>query len=509
MTKTVFDFEPTIVLLEGLLEDTQNILEQELFQKAVRLYLYLRVIYGNGITCGNINIKLPDNIKEVWLKQWFKWADWRNKITTTDIVAENVFSSEENLDILKGISIKEILFNSNLDSEKSWRKLFTTTYYNVDTKIIDELIGTNQAPIYPFYRCERVLRNSFTELAKGRKHWLEPKINKNTRKRFTGNYHTVPVLPPIYDGKDQGDNSISRAIETQSPEYIQNHDLQDLVSKFISNSDSDRLLFETEYAIKDSSQYQDIINTLRINWFDNEVIKPTKIIYQKFINSNVVEQIIYPIAWFYTQRAPYLYFVSEQDREIVWDAYRLDRIKQLQIVNWDELSIPSLLYEAYQDDLLPAPEDIQCYLQADKALGYAFWKPKKWTIVRFNRSHYEKYIQATSRDELWFDLDQINSTSLSKVIKDKTKKFNRINGNIFPIVESRIDDNQLKSLDKILSKTSHRGKYVFCLARYYEGDSYVLQRLLSWGKQVKVLFPQKLKIQVSEEIKATWEMYQE
>lgn len=509
MTKAVFDFEPTIVLLEGLLEDTQNILEQELFQKAVRLYLYLRVIYGNGITCGNINIKLPDNIKEVWLTQLFKWADWRNKITTIDIVAQNIFSPEKNLDILSSISIKGILFNSNLDSEKSWRKLFTIKFPNVDSTIIDKLLGTNQAPIYPFDRCEKVLKNSFTELAKGRKRWLELETNKNTSKRFTGNYHTVPVLPSIYDGKDTADNSISRGIEMQFPEYIQNHDLQDLVSKFISNSDSDRLLFETEYAIKDSSQYQDIINTLRINWFDNKAIKPTKIIYQKFINSNIVEQIIYPVAWYYTQRAPYLFFVSEQDREIVWDAYRLDRIKQLQNVNWDELSIPSLLYKAYQDGLLPNPDNIQCYLQADKALGYAFWKPKKWTIVRFNRSHYEKYIQATSRDELWFDLDKINSTSLSKVIKDKTKNFNRINRTIFPIVESRIDDDQLKSIDKLLSNTNNLDKYVFCLAKYYEGDSYILQRLLSWGKQVKVLFPQKLKVQVSEEIKATWEMYQE
>ena len=508
MSSTIFDYEPTIVLLDGLLEDRQNILERKLFEKAVRLYLYLRVIYGNGITCGKINIKLPDNAREVWSEKWFKWADWLNKITITKIETGDIFSSEEHLDILGTISIREILFNNDLDSEKQWQKLFKLKFPNADTQVIDELLGTKQSPIYPFDRKgDKVAKNSFAELAKGERFWLKPERTGNTNKKFTGKYHTVSILPEINDGKNQKDNSLD--ILTQIPEYIQNEDLQDLVDKFVSNSDPKRLFFESEYAIKNALEYRDIINTLKLNWFDSTEMKLTKITYQKFIDSEIIEKVIYPIALFYTQRAPYLYFVSEQDGEIVWDAYRLDRIKQLGIIEWNDSQVSPKLLDAYQHDLLPSPEDIQDYLEADKALGYAFWKPKKWTIVRFNRSHYEKYIQATSRNELWFDLGVESLDSLPKLIKQKTKDFNRIKNSDFSIVEENIQYNQLQSVEKISNDTNNKEKYVFCLAKYYEGDSYVLQRLLAWGKQVKIMYPQKLKDRVAKEIKATWELYQE
>ena len=508
MTSTIFNFEPTIVLLDGLLEDKQNILDEELFQKAVRIYLYLRVIYGNGITCNRINIKLPDDIKEIWLRQWFKWSDWRNKITITDINTGKIFSSEEHLDALGTISIKEILFNKNSDTEKQWQKLFKRTFPNVDFQILDKIWGTDLVPIYPFDRCEKVLKNSFAELGKERKRWLEPDLTKNTSKKSTGNYHTLSTLPNISDGKDQKGSSASEEIQVQSPEYIQNEDLQDLVDKF-SNSETKRLFFETEYAIKDVRKYRDIINALKLNWFDHPEIKPTKVTYQKFIDSDIIENVIYSIALFYTQRAPYLYFVSEQNGEIVWDAYRLDRIKKIEIIEWNDSQVSPKLLDAYQHDLLPSPEDIQDYLEADKALGYAFWKQKKWTLVRFNRSHYEKYIQATSRNEVWFDLGLESIDSLPKLIKQKTKDFNRIKNKDFPIAEEGIYPARLQSIEKRSNNINNREKYVFCLAKYYEGDSYVLQRLLAWGKQVKVMYPQELKDKVAEEIKATWELYQE
>lgn len=152
-----------------------------------------------------------------------------------------------------------------------------------------------------------------------------------------------------------------------------------------------------------------------------------------------------------------------------------------------------------------------------------FGRKKRWTILRFERQHYEKYIKETSRNDYLINLEKLKYSSLQQLIERKTTNFNSSvkDSNLFSLYNHQLmksdrtasrrerDRNfqELIKIDNYLKKSNLRKKYVFCLTKYYEGDIYVLQRLLSWGKQVKVIFPLELKNWLAEEINATWKLY--
>jgi CRISPR-associated protein (TIGR03985 family) len=178
-----------------------------------------------------------------------------------------------------------------------------------------------------------------------------------------------------------------------------------------------------------------------------------------------IPQIVYPVGFVYIQRAPYLYFIYQQDENSInWDAVRSDRITNVEVLNWNDNNIPSLLKQQ-KEASLPNCYDILDYFEGDKALGYAFWKTKSWAILRFNREHYTKYIEGTSRDSYLTNLEEYHFDSLQSLIERETKKLNQyiesdINNDFYKHQGIKLKEEQLadlKLVEKIIQQ-SHSSK---------------------------------------------------
>lgn len=49
----IFDYPPTVELLRSFLPSKAVLLEEKALKKAWRIYIYLKTIYGDGISLGN------------------------------------------------------------------------------------------------------------------------------------------------------------------------------------------------------------------------------------------------------------------------------------------------------------------------------------------------------------------------------------------------------------------------------------------------------------------------
>jgi CRISPR-associated protein (TIGR03985 family) len=176
-------------------------------------------------------------------------------------------------------------------------------------------------------------------------------------------------------------------------------------------------------------------------------------------------------------------------------------------ISWNDSQVPSGFLELQEDEELPTIDDVLTYLDTE-ALGYAFWRPKRWMLVRFNRPHYDNHIANSSRIRIFKKVDLTDVTRINSLIHQEAQNFQRNYGNynLYQLPAPSCDWTE-KDLKKLVEQGENGEQYVFCLAKYYEGDLYVIQRLLKWGKQVKVILPYSLQAQLLAEIKATYDQY--
>ena len=554
---------PSVSLLENLplgdsLKKDDNLL------KAARMYFFLKATYDEeGFVCGNNCFKLDLKTKrgydfkkkELDLEEnnihQFKKTDWFIYLNINSVTSHknltNWIKNEsqeknkrdkqqsikiDNMSELLKLTIDNILFNSNLAEKEIFLKEFQQRYGQIDLERIEKSFFKDGEPMYPFRNKSqdvnittiekkkidgliRAYGNDFQSLVKqGWFLYTQEKDKKDGKyelqqefSNFIQQTFLVNDSKSINTAENNGDVDGEFASDGQFANFIQ---------KF-HNIEESRLIVTSEYVIK--SEDKKILGKLEKNWFgvDNQKIEPFEVPQPILLDCQKFEspKIVYPVGFVYIQRAPYLYFIYQQDENrINWGAVRSDRITDVKILNWNDNNIPSLLKQQ-EEESLPNCYDILDYFEYDKALGYAFWKTKSWAILRFNREHYEKYIKGTSRESYLTNLEKPPFDSLQSLIEKESKKLNReVEDNLdsasYKHQKIKLKDEQLadlKIVEKNLLKSRSSKDYVFCLAKYYEGDSYVLQRLLAWGKQVKVLFPQKLKTEISEEIKATLQQY--
>ncbi|TFI52633.1 TIGR03985 family CRISPR-associated protein [Mastigocladus laminosus UU774] len=290
----------------------------------------------------------------------------------------------------------------------------------------------------------------------------------------------------------QQDNRQEYSSEVNA-EYIPNDELADFIRRFVK-ADNKTLLFAAEFIISantERAKYNQIINTLELNWSNPDNVKPLKLIYKKIKNSQPVKTIIYPIIFYYIKRSPYLYAIHPTElngKRYQWEGYRLDRIIDVEILDWDDDKISVNLRELKDEDKLPTPEQVEDSLDAD-TLGYAFWKPQKMMFVRFDWGHYSKHIQDTPRQEIF---QEINIENFQKM-DGKLEKF--------------FKTQDIFLIQQYLNEQVNE-KYVFCIAKFYEEDIDVFLRILTWGKNIKVILPVDLKEKIVQEIKSTLKNYQ-
>lgn len=528
---SLFTFPPTVNILRSL-SPHDNLSHSTSLRRVLRKYFYLRTFFSEGFAnseyCLTL-LKLHEknqflNNGLIQEKDWsesFQFNEWAHNLnirtktdhpiknyandTKTKKSPEQVYNEQKiaNLELIREITSSDLLFVLNDQDENEWCQKFLAIFYKVNEKELAKLLDEK-----PFEFTETDLkkdnnfknfRNDFGELAKQK--IIQSAQNKGS---YCLNQHLFPQWLTIHNLNTKSSIVDYKQPESSSqslPEMMidRNYDLGIFIEKF-GKPQNKRLLFASEYIVPDSSLTNnifssDVLKILAKNWFNNSEIKPLKIFFKKKKSSEQKERIIYPVTFFYIRRAPYLYAMSDEMLSNIdypqwnWDAYRIDRIVDLEILDWNDAQISSSFKELNKTSQLPTPDDVDDKLDRE-IIGYAFWKPIKWMILRFESDHYQEYIKETSRSPIY---QPININNLNQEITNKftQEEINELKQNIKSDCEDKFNQE----------------KYVFCLAKYYEGDSEVKQRILSWGKKVTVILPFQLKQEIFTEIKTTFELY--
>lgn len=241
-----------------------------------------------------------------------------------------------------------------------------------------------------------------------------------------------------------------------------------------------------------------LINSLKSIW-NSDPVPPIKLTYQSSSRGNFPEPyIVYPVCFYYIKRAPYLFAYGttpppkkknnyKERSKINWYDYRIDKILNLEQLNWENQDIPQELLKKYKDKKLPTPKDVKTGIEF--GLGYDFYKPTKEMIIRFDQYFYNNYIKDTQRNTLFKPL------SLSQVkchINSEHDEIYKINK---------------KSLLERLETEKYRNS-IYLKLDYYVDDNNVIMRLRSWSPKVEVILPWDLRKTMRDDIKETWKLYE-
>lgn len=196
--------------------------------------------------------------------------------------------------------------------------------------------------------------------------------------------------------------------------------------------------------------------------------------------------LVYPVCIYYIQRAKYLCAYGVNPRgELNWYNYRLERIKSLLFVDWQDRIIPSQLLEKYLKNQLPQPEDVE--VEMSKTWGFDVNNASRLMLLRFNADYHQRYIQNTVRHDTFTKIK--SPDKVAEVIC----KYANSNG-------------EAKFLHGILKKYPNDAYYT---VMYRDRDYNVMMRLLAWGANVEVLLPMELRERIAQSVRETHKFYQD
>jgi CRISPR-associated protein (TIGR03985 family) len=448
MSESSFDYLPTVDLLDylspGVLGQKGNLL------KAVRLWVMLRSLYGD------LSLELPDE------DNWFSNAQWRDAFLQPTVAVKN---------------LRQWLFEDRpAVNEQQWRQGFTRRYGVVD---IDTSLS-------PFQVDDRTLRNDFATLEK--LGWLQSSGTGSQRR-----YCKVSDFPDL--------PWIVLPTELTSTHFIPN-DLSSVVDHFPQPINGiQRFILDVEYIISQtvSRQVDRLLEDLKQLWQQTPV-PPVRLIYRSIrYYETEFEIITYPVCIYYFQRAPYLFAFGQTPQQLdagnpdapSWYDYRLDRILDLQPLNWKNASLPTawLSKSRVSSKSLPqlfaekTPDFVQQEVAA--ALGVEIHRPIAPLLLRFERYFYGNYIANTERAKLFTEMG----------FEQAEKRFQAD-----PSVAS------LSLAPWFADRPRHKAS-VFCLAQHRLGDNNVVMRLRAWGPNVEVLLPLSLRQRMADDIQETQKLY--
>ena len=196
--------------------------------------------------------------------------------------------------------------------------------------------------------------------------------------------------------------------------------------------------------------------------------------------------IVYPVCIYYSQRAPYLFAYGQTPNDdsgtrIDWYDYRIDRIKSLEVLEWNQVNLPNFSEKICQSK---TPAEIE--KKRSEAWGFDFYKPQDILLIRFQQYFHNLYIQGTQRENLFKEISYKQAQSLISSSEDKL-------------------EHKQKLLKVIKSRSP---KDIYCRVNYRKDDYNVIMRLRAWGAKVEVLSPWNLRQTMTENIQETWKLYQ-
>ncbi|NES01747.1 MAG: TIGR03985 family CRISPR-associated protein [Okeania sp. SIO2F4] len=476
-----FEFSPDVEFLQIL---AQGSLKQNL-PKAVRLWVILRSLYGSE----------ADPVK-VELGNKFTYNDWCSRFFTgfnyhkNDIIPHN---HDSNCSCHK--TMTDWLFEPSIGSnDNEWKKSFLQLY-PVTTQQLHNLLNCGTLSVNK--ESEKPQKKGL--LAKTRRNfqydfqtlvslgWLQTEKVKSepTHNKFKTQYIKVDSFPAILMSVSE------EVVENQGFENLIQNDLADFFNEFSQKINHEQRFFlELEYIV-----HQQFYKNLNIwiqklkNIWQSEPIPPIKITYVSASNfQNYQDEgedyIIYPVCIYYSQRAPYLFAYGQTPKnsssmKINWYGYRLDRIKNIEELEWSLVNLPNFSQKICESKTPQTLEKIR-----SETWGFNLARPQEILLIRFDRYYHNLYIQGTEREKLFQQISYKQAQSL-------------INNS-----EIKLEQKQ-QLLGSLKSRSSSD---IYCRVNYRQ-DYNTIMRLRSWGAKVEVFLPWDLRETMAKDIQQSWKFY--
>ncbi|NEO54045.1 MAG: TIGR03985 family CRISPR-associated protein [Okeania sp. SIO3B5] len=479
----VFNFPPDVEFLQIL---ARGSLKQNL-PKAVRLWVILYSIYGDE--ADPIKVKLADQ---------FTYNDWCKKFFT-----EFEHHKNDKIPIYHdpkcpcAKTIPDWLFEPTMGSNaREWKKSFIQLY-PITLQQLNNLLNfgiintqknqTKQQKIRLLAKTRKNFQYDFQALVS--MGWLRARQVKNNHhlNKFQTQYikvNSFPGLPRNLPSQE--------VVENQQVGNVIQNDLVDFFDDFGREINHEQRFFlELEYIVHQQllSRINEFREKLKKIW-DSQPIPPIKITYVSARNFQDRQDkgenyIVYPVCIYYSQRAPYLFAYGQTPKDdsgtkINWYDYRLDRIKSLEVLDWNGINLPNFSLKICQSK---TPAEIE--KKRSEAWGFDFYKPQDVLLIRFDKYFHNLYIKGTERENLFKKISYKQAQSLINNSKEKLE--------------------QKQQLLRVLKSRSP--KDIYCRVNYRKDDYNVIMRLRAWGAKVEVLSPWDLRQTMTENIQDTWKLY--
>lgn len=546
-----FNYEPSVAVLQALVKKPLS--EKDMLAKALRIWIILRSIYGEESNALNLLLSSsfsyvnwhkaffrqsefhPNNDSRIQLEIHdpecpcaYSITDWLFNNPDFEIDRDRWCNDFKSLRTGKKIDDKEL--NTLLHPEKKVsfigikqkKALLQQEYPQIKQETIDllfkkigkivtknkDIAENDKNEIYQYF--SRINKQSIDDIFQA---YLDTRLERDThrpmwgtRKNFThmfddiielkfltkdnGQYQKKESLPKLRDKNIAATPKLSTEIIGNSiPNLINWENL------FQPINGQQRFFVDLENIVPDrlSNHVNSLNEQLKSIW-SLDSIPPVRLVYNSAKNFGEFECIVYPVSFYYIKRAPYLfaYGTTPQDNdndEINWYDYRVDRILKLEKLDWSSPEIPLQLKQKHQKDRLPVAKDVHEGIQS--AFGYDFYQPQKLLILRFDRYFHGNYIEGTERDNLF------------KIISVRLVE-NRIRQ--IPERDENSDIERKFRLSRL--KTPEYQNSVYCQVNYFGDDNNVIMRLRSWSPNVEVILPWKLRQRMKEDIAKTWKLYE-
>ena len=397
----------------------------------------------------------------------FNCADWLNKFKRAIINYQSytfeywLFSDYTG--VVKTQFVSTLKSRYKLENEDI-KKLFTTLIFAVT---------------------DRTFRNQFTQLSKLKNQFLERQIinHKGDSKKQIHKFHKRLTATIIELLATEQSSNFDGVLEFLTNEVSAIAEL--LVAKI---NGEQRLFIHHEYVVNEDQRdaSADLADRLKEIW-KIAPTPPIQVTYYSAYLNQTQKYIIYPVCLYYYQRAYYLCAFGERPQrtenqpQVGWYNYRLERINKLKTLSWDTPNLPLSQSEIINHPENYSPDYIQQEL--DSAYGFDFYENASLMLLRFKASFAQRYIDNSFRHPTFNKLDSYQDAI------------------------ALIEQLKLPNSRKVLAHINQYPDAAYYTLRYRQNENNVIMRLQAWGPRVEVIFPLELRQCIRKEIEQIWQLY--
>lgn len=471
MTNTFWQESPSVPLLQWLVRGS---LKQN-FLQAVRLWVWLHLLYGD----------ISDTLA---LPETFSYADWRDRFFSSDHPTGETKPTLHHLACPCAKPTAAWLFHPDLTvTQPQWEvyqgqqseqgQIQEQRDRLYQSLINHDLLPPNldyllfQTRLFGFTR--RTLSSDLHHLATIG--WLHIRENKFQKVASYPDYPHAEA-PVIHPPSGQ-----QLALFTQP-------DLAAIADTFSRTFQGyARFFVHVDYVISQNKLDRvDDWQVLLSEIWQQTPIPPVRLHYQGAGDTQSCPLVVYPVCIYYYRRGPYLCAYGQAPKAasaaLNWRNYRLDRVLAIDLLDWKDPTVPRKLYQQYQKQTLPTPEEIETAM--DEAWGFDYYQPSRLLLLRFDREWDDRYIR-----------DTLRHTTFRKVPYHQVQY----------LIRQTLTGERQQHLLRLWQHRSADDAYY--KAFYRQDDPNVLQRLRAWRPHIEVLLPWELRQRTAQEVMREMQLY--